>query len=113
MGWRKGNRVHASLWQAATRHTHVGWGARGASSSMPRAAVSSALAHTLWPAKRKARSWGLKFQTITQLSSEPEISCFKLVLNATHVTASLWPLKDLSSVGSSGCMSARVPPGVS
>jgi hypothetical protein len=59
-------------------------------------------ARTVCPAKRNARSCGLKFQTITLPSSDPEISCFRLELNATEVTASLWPRKERSSVGSSG-----------
>lgn len=58
---------------------------------------------TLWPVKRKARSCGLKFQTMTQLSSDPEMSCFMLGLKHTDVTASRWPRKDRSNVGSSGC----------
>lgn len=64
--------------------------------------------HTLCPAKRYARSCGLKFHTMTQLSSDPETSCFMVGLKTTLVTASLWPLKDLSSVGSSGCTSILV-----
>lgn len=56
---------------------------------------------TLCPARRKARSWGLKFQIMTEPSREPEMSCFMLVLKQTAVTASLWPRKARSSVGSS------------
>ena len=44
---------------------------------------------------------------MTQPSKLPEISCFMLWLNATDVTASLCPRKDLSSVGSSGCILAH------
>lgn len=58
---------------------------------------------TLWPAKRNALSCGLKFHTMTQLSSDPEMSCFMLWLKHTDVTASLWPRNDRSRVGSSCC----------
>ena len=58
---------------------------------------------TLCPVKRYALSCGLKFQTMTQLSSDPVMSCFMLLLKQTEVTASLWPRKERSSVGSSGC----------
>eukprot|EP00983_Pelagomonas_calceolata_P067741 1149592-Pelagomonas_calceolata.AAC.5 len=40
---------------------------------------------------------------MTQLSREPEMSCFMLLLKQTEVTASLWPRKERSRVGSSGC----------
>jgi len=47
---------------------------------------------------------GLKFQTITVPSADPDTTCFKFGLNATLHTASLWPLKDLLSDGSpAGC----------
>lgn len=65
------------------------------------------LHQTLWPVKRKARSCGLKFQTMTQLSSEPEMSCFMLGLKHTDVTASRWPRNERSSVGSSGYIGRR------
>jgi hypothetical protein len=58
---------------------------------------------TLWPANLKARSWGLKFQTITTPSNEDETTCFMLGLKTTDVTASLWPRKDRSREGSSLC----------
>jgi len=43
---------------------------------------------------------GLKFQTITVPSVDPETTCFRLGLNATLHTASLCPLKDLLRAGS-------------
>ena len=36
-----------------------------------------------------------------QASIDPVASCFMLGLKSTHVTVSLWPLKCLSSAGSS------------
>ena len=55
----------------------------------------------LWPVKRNARSAGLKFHTITLLSSEPVMSCFMFGFHTTELTASRWPRKLRSSVGSS------------
>jgi len=43
---------------------------------------------------------GLKFQTITVPSAEPETTCFRFGLNATLQTESLWPLNDLLREGS-------------
>jgi hypothetical protein len=54
----------------------------------------------LWPAKRKARSCGLKFHTITQESVLPETSCFMFGLKATLVTESLCPRNERSRAGS-------------
>lgn len=67
-----------------------------------RVSVEAVWTRTLWPAKRYARSCGLKFQTMTQLSREPVISCFMFELKQTEVTASLCPRKERSRVGSSG-----------
>ena len=42
--------------------------------------------HTLCPMNRKARSCGLKFHNMTQLSPDPEASCFNDGENDTEVT---------------------------
>ena len=43
---------------------------------------------------------GLKFQTMTVPSTDPEMTCLRLGLKHEEVTPSLWPLKDLLRAGS-------------
>ena len=41
---------------------------------------------TLWPMKRKALNWGLKFHNMMQLSPLPEASCLRVGLNVREDT---------------------------
>ncbi len=103
--WVPWARSHALRYLPSTKHGPCcnGRASLSVGPKPPSSCDGHALGPTLCPAKRKARICGLKFQTITWPSSEPEMSCFRFVLKATEVTASRWPRKERSRVGSSGC----------
>jgi len=60
---------------------------------------------TLWtgplcPTNLNGRILGLKFHTMTVLSWEPEMHCFRLGLKHVEITPSLWPLNERLRAGS-------------
>lgn len=63
----------------------------------------------LCPTKRKGRIIGLKFQTITVPSIEPEMTCLRLGLKQVDVTPSLWPLNERLRAGSATLLCALTP----
>ena len=69
---------------------------------LPEGAAATASTASLWPTNRYARSWSLKFHTMTQPSWPPEMSCFMFGLKQTEEMASLWPRKERSRPGSTG-----------
>ena len=72
-------------------------------SRLPDELKSKPVTGPLCPTKRNARSWGLKFQIITEWSKEEEASWLIEGLKARPVTTSLCPLNDLYKVGSCAC----------
>ena len=67
----------------------------------PLGVTHTLLTAPLCPTKRKGLIMGLKFQTMTVPSSEPEITWRKFGLKQEEVTPSLWPLKERLSAGCS------------
>ena len=91
-------------------HTLTVWSAEADTMVFPFGVI-----HTLWtaplcPTKRNGLAIGLKFQTITVPSSEPEITYLRLELKQEEVTPSLWPLNERLSDGSATCPARALPP---